>query len=132
MYVWTFSLLPILPIGHVLSMPHDDSKTCQKLFGDIDGQHLMAPFFVHLNETLPWSPCSAIYITEFFDNGHGMDWVTGLIPSCLYKSSRLTVDEQFCLHLFVIFLVVFACLIAAAANMVAEWHLIIGGKENRL
>ncbi|MCJ8748615.1 hypothetical protein PDJAM_G00166890 [Pangasius djambal] len=58
-------------LGHVLSMPHDDSKTCEKLFGDIDGKHLMAPFFVHLNKTLPWSPCSALYITEFFDNGHG-------------------------------------------------------------
>lgn len=62
----------LLLIGHVLSMPHDDSKTCEKLFGDIDGHHLMAPFFVHLNKTRPWSPCSALYITEFFDNGHGM------------------------------------------------------------
>ncbi|KAJ8276090.1 hypothetical protein COCON_G00078420 [Conger conger] len=34
------------------------------------GHHLMAPFFVHLNKTLPWSPCSALYITEFFDSGH--------------------------------------------------------------
>lgn len=31
----------------------------------------MAPLFVSLNKTAPWSPCSAIYITEFFDNGHG-------------------------------------------------------------
>ena len=57
--------------GHVLSMPHDDSKTCEKLFGDLGGHHLMAPLFVSLNKTAPWSPCSALYITEFFDNGHG-------------------------------------------------------------
>lgn len=58
-------------LGHVLSMPHDDSKTCEKLFGDLGKHHMMAPLFIHLNKTLPWSPCSAMYITEFFDNGHG-------------------------------------------------------------
>uniref|UniRef100_A0A3B1JGL4 ADAM metallopeptidase with thrombospondin type 1 motif 8 n=1 Tax=Astyanax mexicanus TaxID=7994 RepID=A0A3B1JGL4_ASTMX len=58
-------------LGHVLSMPHDDSRNCEKFFGHIDGHHMMAPFFVHLNKTLPWSPCSALYVTEFFDNGHG-------------------------------------------------------------
>uniref|UniRef100_A0A667YMN6 A disintegrin and metalloproteinase with thrombospondin motifs 1 n=1 Tax=Myripristis murdjan TaxID=586833 RepID=A0A667YMN6_9TELE len=58
-------------LGHVLSMPHDDSKTCEKLFGDLGGHYLMAPLFVNLNKTSPWSPCSALYITEFFDNGHG-------------------------------------------------------------
>lgn len=52
-------------------MPHDDSKTCERLFGDLGGHHLMAPLFVSLNKTLPWSPCSALYVTEFFDNGHG-------------------------------------------------------------
>lgn len=59
------------PAGHVLSMPHDDSKTCEKLFGALGGNHLMAPLFVSLNRSDPWSPCSALYITEFFDNGHG-------------------------------------------------------------
>lgn len=57
--------------GHVLSMPHDDSKTCKRLFGELGGHYLMAPLFVSLNMTSPWSPCSALYITEFFDNGHG-------------------------------------------------------------
>ncbi|KAL0193441.1 hypothetical protein M9458_011737, partial [Cirrhinus mrigala] len=51
-------------------MPHDDSKNCEKLFGDLNGHHMMAPYFINLNKTLPWSPCSALYITEFFDNGH--------------------------------------------------------------
>ncbi|XP_076130734.1 A disintegrin and metalloproteinase with thrombospondin motifs 8 [Alosa pseudoharengus] len=58
-------------LGHVLSMPHDDSRNCEKWFGQLDGHHMMAPKFVHLNKTFPWSPCSAQYITEFFDNGHG-------------------------------------------------------------
>ncbi|XP_075994323.1 A disintegrin and metalloproteinase with thrombospondin motifs 8-like [Genypterus blacodes] len=58
-------------LGHVLSMPHDDSKTCRRLFGELGGHHLMAPLFVSLNMTAPWSPCSTLYITEFFDNGHG-------------------------------------------------------------
>uniref|UniRef100_A0A3Q3XGH4 Peptidase M12B domain-containing protein n=1 Tax=Mola mola TaxID=94237 RepID=A0A3Q3XGH4_MOLML len=58
-------------LGHVLSMPHDDSKTCERLFGDLGGHYLMAPLFVSLNKTAAWSPCSALYVTEFFDNGHG-------------------------------------------------------------
>ncbi|GCB62131.1 A disintegrin and metalloproteinase with thrombospondin motifs 8-like [Scyliorhinus torazame] len=58
-------------LGHELSMPHDDSKTCDKLFGQMGKNHMMAPLFIHLNRTLPWSPCSAFHITEFFNNGHG-------------------------------------------------------------
>lgn len=58
-------------LGHVLSMPHDDSKTCERLFGNLGKHHMMAPLFIHLNKTLPWSPCSAMYITEFLDGGHG-------------------------------------------------------------
>ncbi|KAG7278031.1 hypothetical protein CRUP_010965 [Coryphaenoides rupestris] len=58
-------------LGHVLSMPHDDSKTCERLFGDLGGHHLMAPVIVNLSRTAPWSHCSALYITDFFDNGHG-------------------------------------------------------------
>lgn len=52
-------------------MPHDDSKTCERLFGDLGRNYLMAPLFVSLNKTVPWSPCSAHSVTEFFDNGHG-------------------------------------------------------------
>ncbi|XP_028931125.1 A disintegrin and metalloproteinase with thrombospondin motifs 8 [Ornithorhynchus anatinus] len=58
-------------LGHVLSMPHDDSKTCERVFGPIGKHHMMAPLFVHLNKTQPWSPCSAMYVTEFLDGGHG-------------------------------------------------------------
>lgn len=67
----TVMIVSVPAAGHVLSMPHDDSKTCERLFGDLGGHHLMAPLFVSLNKTAPWSPCSALYITEFFDNGHG-------------------------------------------------------------
>lgn len=67
------SLLPSPPPqpGHVLSMPHDDSKPCVRLFGPMGKYHMMAPFFTHVNKTLPWSPCSAVYITELLDDGHG-------------------------------------------------------------
>lgn len=58
-------------LGHVLSMPHDDSKTCERLFGPLGKHHMMAPLFVHLNKSQPWSPCSAMYLTEFLDGGHG-------------------------------------------------------------
>ncbi|KAJ8368227.1 hypothetical protein SKAU_G00082550 [Synaphobranchus kaupii] len=58
-------------LGHVLSMPHDDSKNCEQLFGELGEHHMMAPLFIHLNKTRPWSPCSALYVTQFFDNGHG-------------------------------------------------------------
>ncbi|XP_058490531.1 A disintegrin and metalloproteinase with thrombospondin motifs 8-like [Solea solea] len=58
-------------LGHVLSMSHDDSKNCKRQFGELGGHYLMAPLFVSLNMTAPWSPCSALSITEFFDNGYG-------------------------------------------------------------
>ncbi|NXO04794.1 ATS8 metalloproteinase, partial [Rhinopomastus cyanomelas] len=58
-------------LGHVLSMPHDDSKTCERLFGPLGKHHMMAPLFIHLNKTQPWSPCSAMYLTDFLDGGHG-------------------------------------------------------------
>ncbi|XP_072094645.1 A disintegrin and metalloproteinase with thrombospondin motifs 8-like [Mobula birostris] len=58
-------------LGHELNMPHDDSKACDKLFGQMKLNHVMAPLFIRLNNTLPWSPCSAFHVTEFFDNGHG-------------------------------------------------------------
>ncbi|TRY98260.1 hypothetical protein DNTS_000607 [Danionella cerebrum] len=58
-------------LGHVLNMPHDDTKNCEQLFGRQDTHHIMAPVFNHLSKSRPWSHCSALYVTEFFDNGHG-------------------------------------------------------------
>lgn len=65
------SIFFFLSSGHVLSMPHDDSNNCIRWFGHLDGPHMMASVFFSLNKTLPWSPCSARYVTEFFDNGYG-------------------------------------------------------------
>nr|XP_055052202.1 A disintegrin and metalloproteinase with thrombospondin motifs 8 [Misgurnus anguillicaudatus] len=58
-------------LGHVLNMPHDDAKNCEQLFGQLGDDHVMAPVFTELSKTSPWSPCSALYVTEFFDNGYG-------------------------------------------------------------
>ncbi|XP_026780355.2 A disintegrin and metalloproteinase with thrombospondin motifs 8 isoform X2 [Pangasianodon hypophthalmus] len=58
-------------LGHVMSMPHDDSKNCERYFGNLPKHHVMAPVYTSFKKTSPWSPCSAFYITEFFDNGHG-------------------------------------------------------------
>ena len=57
--------------GHVLGMPHDDSKLCTRLFGPLDKHHMMAPLYVQLNKTRPWSPCSASFLREFLDRGYG-------------------------------------------------------------
>lgn len=58
-------------LAHVLSIPHDNSNNCRKVFGELDKHHLMAPLFLHLNKSMPWSPCSAMHLTEFFESGHG-------------------------------------------------------------
>lgn len=87
---------PLVPTsGHVLSMPHDDSKTCQRLFGDLGGHFLMAPVLVSLNKSAPWSPCSALYVTEFFDNGHGRKH-SGSAPPPRGKTDTLSKSEEAC------------------------------------
>uniref|UniRef100_A0A8C5PJA5 ADAM metallopeptidase with thrombospondin type 1 motif 8 n=1 Tax=Leptobrachium leishanense TaxID=445787 RepID=A0A8C5PJA5_9ANUR len=58
-------------LAHVLSIPHDNSKNCEKVFGELGKNYLMAPLFIQLNKSVPWSPCSAKHLTEFFDSGHG-------------------------------------------------------------
>ncbi|XP_062872668.1 A disintegrin and metalloproteinase with thrombospondin motifs 8 [Trichomycterus rosablanca] len=68
-------------LGHVMSMPHDDSKNCESHSGHLTKHHVMASVYTGFNKTSPWSPCSAFYITEFFDNGHG---------DCLLDASEKT------------------------------------------
>lgn len=80
-------------------MPHDDFPTCKRLFGDVGGGHMMAPLFVHLNQTFPWSPCSALYITEFFDNGHGRSCISSFSSLTIWFSLVLFGSELFCLVL---------------------------------
>ncbi|CAJ0966900.1 unnamed protein product, partial [Ranitomeya imitator] len=57
-------------LAHVLSIPHDNSNNCWKVFGDLDQHHLMAPLLLRLNKSMPWSPCSAMHLTDFFDSGY--------------------------------------------------------------
>lgn len=52
-------------------MPHDDAKQCANINGDSWGSHMMASTLSNLNQLQPWSPCSALMITTFLDNGHG-------------------------------------------------------------
>ncbi|KAF3823743.1 hypothetical protein GH733_007211 [Mirounga leonina] len=92
-------------LGHVLSMPHDDSKPCARLFGPMGKHHMMAPLFVHLNKTLPWSPCSAMYLTELLDGGHGdclLDAPTSALPlpTDLPGRSALYELDQQCKQIF--------------------------------
>ncbi|XP_066534172.1 A disintegrin and metalloproteinase with thrombospondin motifs 8 [Hoplias malabaricus] len=58
-------------LGHVLSMPHDDSKNCEGHIEHMDEGYIMASVFNGFRKTSPWSPCSAFYINEFFHNGYG-------------------------------------------------------------
>lgn len=53
----------------------------------------MAPLFVRLNKTAPWSPCSSLYITEFFDNGHGRKYFR-LTHGLLRQQQLLVVLRQ--------------------------------------
>uniref|UniRef100_A0A8C5I5P3 Peptidase M12B domain-containing protein n=1 Tax=Gouania willdenowi TaxID=441366 RepID=A0A8C5I5P3_GOUWI len=58
-------------LGHVLNMPHDDAQLCSSVNGEQWGSHMMAPTLSNLDQQQPWSPCSALMVTSFLDNGHG-------------------------------------------------------------
>ncbi|NXH12719.1 ATS4 metalloproteinase, partial [Bucco capensis] len=59
-------------LGHVFNMLHDTSKPCQELNHHTGGTHrVMAPVLSSLEPGEMWSPCSARFITDFLDNGHG-------------------------------------------------------------
>nr|XP_015217022.1 PREDICTED: A disintegrin and metalloproteinase with thrombospondin motifs 1 [Lepisosteus oculatus] len=58
-------------LGHVFNMPHDDAKQCASVNGANWGSHMMASTLSNLNPLKPWSPCSALMVTSFLDNGHG-------------------------------------------------------------
>ncbi|NWU73852.1 ATS4 metalloproteinase, partial [Pterocles burchelli] len=64
--------------GHVFNMLHDTSPPCRELNGrDSTARHVMAPVLAALEPGEMWSPCSARFITDFLDNGHGMGYGTG-------------------------------------------------------
>lgn len=52
-------------------MPHDDAQLCSGVNGAHWGSHMMASTLSNLDQQQPWSPCSALMITTFLDNGHG-------------------------------------------------------------
>ncbi|NXA56122.1 ATS4 metalloproteinase, partial [Nothocercus julius] len=59
-------------LGHVFNMLHDDSKACEELNGHAGAsRHMMAPVMSSMDPEETWSPCSARFITDFLDNGHG-------------------------------------------------------------
>ncbi|XP_057686366.1 A disintegrin and metalloproteinase with thrombospondin motifs 1 [Corythoichthys intestinalis] len=58
-------------LGHVFNMPHDDSQLCSGVNGPHWGSHMMASTLSNLDQQQPWSPCSALMVTTFLDNGHG-------------------------------------------------------------
>ncbi|XP_028910958.1 A disintegrin and metalloproteinase with thrombospondin motifs 4, partial [Ornithorhynchus anatinus] len=59
-------------LGHVFNMLHDNSKPCAELNrAGGSARHVMAPVMAHVDPEETWSPCSARFITDFLDNGHG-------------------------------------------------------------
>lgn len=64
-------LFHLSPAGHVFNMPHDDAQLCSGVNGAHWGSHMMASTLSNLDQQQPWSPCSALMVTTFLDNGHG-------------------------------------------------------------
>ncbi|NXC78415.1 ATS4 metalloproteinase, partial [Anhinga anhinga] len=65
-------------LGHVFSMLHDTSQPCRELNNHSGAaRHVMAPVLSSLQPGEMWSPCSARFITDFLDNGHGMTSMAG-------------------------------------------------------
>ncbi|XP_064825474.1 A disintegrin and metalloproteinase with thrombospondin motifs 1 [Oncorhynchus masou masou] len=93
-------------LGHVFNMPHDDSKQCASVNGDHWGSHMMASTLSNLDQLQPWSPCSALMVTSFMDNGHGQclldkphksQPLPATLPGTVYdadRQCRLTFGEE--------------------------------------
>ncbi|NXA16642.1 ATS4 metalloproteinase, partial [Sapayoa aenigma] len=61
--------------GHLLNIPHDTSQPCRALNGGSGGsRRVMAPVLSALEPGQVWSRCSARFVTEFLENGHGRAW----------------------------------------------------------
>ncbi|XP_062489968.1 A disintegrin and metalloproteinase with thrombospondin motifs 4 isoform X2 [Pezoporus occidentalis] len=59
-------------LGHVFNMLHDTAQPCRELNGGTAAaRRVMAPVLSSLEPGEMWSPCSARFITDFLDNGHG-------------------------------------------------------------
>uniref|UniRef100_A0A8C3L1V9 A disintegrin and metalloproteinase with thrombospondin motifs 4 n=1 Tax=Chrysolophus pictus TaxID=9089 RepID=A0A8C3L1V9_CHRPC len=85
-------------LGHVLSMPHDDSQRCMELNSPMgSSRRVMAPVMGSVPPGEMWSPCSAHFITDFLDNGHGRclldkptEWLKlpSALPGAAYPADR--------------------------------------------
>ncbi|XP_075994324.1 A disintegrin and metalloproteinase with thrombospondin motifs 15-like [Genypterus blacodes] len=58
-------------LGHIFNMPHDNVKACEETFGRLKDNHMMSPTLIQIDRSRPWSVCSAAFITDFLDRGHG-------------------------------------------------------------
>uniref|UniRef100_A0A8C1NJ60 ADAM metallopeptidase with thrombospondin type 1 motif, 1 n=1 Tax=Cyprinus carpio TaxID=7962 RepID=A0A8C1NJ60_CYPCA len=93
-------------LGHVFNMPHDDAKQCASVNGDHWSAHMMASTLSNLDQLQPWSPCSALMVTSFLDNGHGQclldkpqkpQQLPQALPGSVYDANRqcrLTFGEE--------------------------------------
>ncbi|XP_056593040.1 A disintegrin and metalloproteinase with thrombospondin motifs 1 [Triplophysa dalaica] len=93
-------------LGHVFNMPHDDAQQCASVNGDHWSAHMMASTLSNLNQLQPWSPCSALMVTTFLDNGHGQclldkpqrpQQLPQALPGSVYdadRQCRLTFGEE--------------------------------------
>uniref|UniRef100_A0A8B9NW88 A disintegrin and metalloproteinase with thrombospondin motifs 4 n=1 Tax=Apteryx owenii TaxID=8824 RepID=A0A8B9NW88_APTOW len=85
-------------LGHVFNMLHDDSKPCEELNRRSGAsRHMMAPVMSSVDPEETWSPCSARFITDFLDNGHGhclldkpLEWLRlpSALPGSVYDADR--------------------------------------------
>ncbi|XP_050511629.1 A disintegrin and metalloproteinase with thrombospondin motifs 9 isoform X2 [Diabrotica virgifera virgifera] len=55
-------------IGHILSMPHDEDKKCERFNKHISITNIMSKSFKKDTKPFTWSPCSRYFITEFLDS----------------------------------------------------------------
>ncbi|KAM6395312.1 A disintegrin and metalloproteinase with thrombospondin motifs 4 [Rhynochetos jubatus] len=85
-------------LGHVFNMLHDDSAPCRELNARSGAtRRVMAPVLSSLEPGEMWSPCSARFITDFLDNGHGhclldkpVEWLQlpSALPGSVYSVLR--------------------------------------------
>lgn len=97
---------PCFSPGHVFNMNHDDTQLCAGVNGDHWGSHMMASTLSNLDQRQPWSPCSALMVTTFLDNGHGQclldrpaapQALPQALPGTVYdadRQCRLTFGEE--------------------------------------
>ncbi|NWH67680.1 ATS4 metalloproteinase, partial [Geococcyx californianus] len=72
--------------GHIFNMVHDTAQPCHELNSRAGAvRRVMAPVLSSLEPGEMWSPCSARFITDYLDNGHGRTWYRvsryGQVPS---------------------------------------------------